>query len=99
MSQVIKIDDERVEVDGVLYKREDKPVTYRRGNRFIWNGVEEYILVIPEAQKAVLIDVIGGNRWVAPVSVEDTCRITEQEFDSITGEEPANHFKLAQGSK
>lgn len=94
MSQVIKIDDERVEVDGVLYKREDKPVTYRRGNRFIWCGAEEYILATPEAQKAVLIDVIDGNRWAVPVSVKDTCRITKQEFDSITGEGPANHFKL-----
>lgn len=68
----------------LLQKEIDSVTTYKCGDRFIHERDEEYILAHFTTNEVALISLNDGNRWVEPITVGNTCKITVEEFNLLT---------------
>lgn len=70
----------------------DKPITYKRGNKFS-NGGDEYIIARESAnhRSLILVNLTDGNIWNNAVEVNNPNIITEKEFQLLSG---GGRFKL-----
>lgn len=68
-------------------------VYYSVGQKFFnTEDSEIYILAGVDCNVVSLISLIAGNRWHFPISVQNANRISADEFDKISGNQP-NVFK------
>ena len=69
---------------GVDLPKEEEQETYSIGDRFK-NGSAKYILVSPTQNSATFINLENGNMWSSSKRVIDRYKISEAEFEEITG--------------
>lgn len=79
-------------VEPEIIKDTPKPVTYKRGDRFIREG-REYILARESAnyRSLILVCLDDGNIWSDAVRVDDPEKVTEAEFKKLCS---SGKFKL-----
>lgn len=78
-----------------IKEKEKKPVTYSRGQRFLHDDKDEYILAIVNYElRAVLICLNNGNRWNNGTEVEDPGKITSDEFKKLSRTTKNKQFTL-----
>ena len=78
---------ENLEPNGYRVKQPKNTITYKIGDRFHNEDWGECLLCRVQTNKVCLIGLEDGNRWTDPVKVDDTYRITEEEFSRISGGE------------
>lgn len=75
----------RKAISCVILPYEEKEVTYQIGDRFDSDVYGPQILAQFEVNKVSLISLLNGNRFDDPVTVRAFYKITQQEFDMISG--------------
>ena len=67
-------------------QKQAEPKTYRIGDTFKLHDENDAYILVTVAQKLVqLICINDGERWHHPVPVSEGKKITQKEFDKLTG--------------
>lgn len=59
--------------------------TYKVGDTFLYNNEEPYMIAGSGYKEVILSCLTDGRRWHNLVKVSDYNRITQAEFDELTG--------------
>jgi hypothetical protein len=59
--------------------------THKIGNRYISSDGGEYLLINPEDNKVLLINIERGSKWSEPINVVSLQNITHEEFIEVIG--------------
>ena len=59
--------------------------TYKVGDTFLYKNKKPYMIVVYGESSVILSSLTDGRRWYNPVKVSDYNRITQAEFDELTG--------------
>lgn len=59
--------------------------TYKIGDTFLHENKEPYMIVVSGGNEVILSCLTDGRRWKVGVKVSDIYKITQAEFDLLTG--------------